>query len=126
MFIKHKYVITLCTLTGDTSIASGGVDYVSSYVVQDVYIHNPEDIKELGACNRRVLLLYGDGGAVTAIWAVLVSICNLEFKHYMTFYSYDESEGDYCLKYDVLHILSLFVTNTVKMAPWCWNIVVGM
>jgi hypothetical protein len=79
MFIKHKYVITLCTLTGDISIASAGWDYVSSYVVKDVCIPNPEDIKKLGACNRRVLLLYGDGGAVTAIWAILVGICNLEF-----------------------------------------------
>ena len=44
MFTKHKYIITLYTLTGDTSIASAGCDYVSTYIVIDVCIHNPEDI----------------------------------------------------------------------------------
>jgi len=34
--------------------------------------------KQMGAYNRRVLLLYV-GGGVTAVWAVLVNICNLEF-----------------------------------------------
>jgi len=38
----------------------------------------------------------------------------------------DDSEGDYCLNYDVLHVRSLVLMNAVKMAPWCWNIVVGM
>jgi hypothetical protein len=44
MFKKHKYVITLYALTGDTSNASGGRDYFSSYLVEDVCIHNPEYI----------------------------------------------------------------------------------
>ena len=44
MFIKHKYIITLYTLTRDTWVASAGWDYVSSYVVWDVCTHNPEDI----------------------------------------------------------------------------------
>ena len=44
MFIKHKYIITLYTLIRDTWIVSAGWDYVSSYVVRDVCIHNPEDI----------------------------------------------------------------------------------
>jgi hypothetical protein len=44
MFIKHKYFTTLYTVTGDTSIASAGQDYVSSYVAEGVCIHNPEDI----------------------------------------------------------------------------------
>jgi hypothetical protein len=35
--------------------------------------------KQLGAYNRRSLLLYGGGGGVTAVWAVLLNICNLEF-----------------------------------------------
>jgi len=35
--------------------------------------------KQLGTYNRRVLLLYGGGGTGTAVWAVLVNICNLEF-----------------------------------------------
>jgi len=36
--------------------------------------------KQLGAYNRRVLLLYGGGGGVvTAVWAVFVDICNIEF-----------------------------------------------
>jgi hypothetical protein len=34
--------------------------------------------KQLGAYNRRVFLLYG-GVGVTAVWALLVNICNLEF-----------------------------------------------
>jgi hypothetical protein len=33
--------------------------------------------KQLAAYNRRVLLLYD--GIVTAVWAVLVNVCNLEF-----------------------------------------------
>ena len=38
--------------------------------------------KQLGAYNRRVLLLHvggGGGGCVTAVWAVLVDNCILEF-----------------------------------------------
>ena len=44
MFTKHKYIITLYTLTRGTWILSAGWDYVSSYVVRDVCIHNPKDI----------------------------------------------------------------------------------
>jgi len=44
MFIKYKYIITLYTLTRGTWIVSAGWDYVSSYVVRDVCIHNPDDI----------------------------------------------------------------------------------
>ena len=33
--------------------------------------------KQLGVYNRRVMLLCG--GGVTAVWAVLVNICNLDF-----------------------------------------------
>jgi hypothetical protein len=44
MFIKHKSVTTLYTLTGDTSIALAGRDYVSSYVAEGVCIHSLEDI----------------------------------------------------------------------------------
>jgi len=35
--------------------------------------------KQLGVYNRRVMLLCGGGGGVTAVWAVLVNICNLDF-----------------------------------------------
>jgi len=44
MFIKHKYIITLYTLTRDTWIVSAGWYYISSYVARDVCIQNPEDI----------------------------------------------------------------------------------
>ena len=37
----------------------------------------PRKYKQLGKCNRRVPLLYAV--VITAIWAVLVIICNLEF-----------------------------------------------
>ena len=41
-----------------------------------LYTHSRR-YKQLGAYNRRVLLLYG--GTVTAVWAVLFNICILEF-----------------------------------------------
>jgi len=78
MFIKHKYIITLYSVTGDTSIVSTGWDYVSTYVGRDVCIYNPEDINKWEHITE-VLLQYGVGGGVTAVWAVLFNICNSEF-----------------------------------------------
>jgi hypothetical protein len=57
--------------------ASAEGDHIGSYIVKDVCIHNPETRNCWEGINRRNLLLYG--GGVTAIWAVLVNVCDLEF-----------------------------------------------
>jgi len=72
MFIRHKYVITIYNLTRDTR-------YVECFSWTRLCLYTQSRrYKQLGAYNRRGLLLYG-GGGVTAVWAVLVNICNLEF-----------------------------------------------
>jgi hypothetical protein len=51
---------------------------------------------------------------------VLVNMCNLEFKHFKFFHFYDESEGDYHLRY-VLDFDPLLLINSLKLTPWCQN-----
>ena len=58
------------------SYVSAGQDHIGSYVVKDVCIHSLENICnwKLVTCNPLLC-----GVVITAIWAVLVIICNLEF-----------------------------------------------
>jgi hypothetical protein len=85
------------------SYPSARQNHIGSYIVNYVCIHNPENnnnwvhiTEEAHYC--MVLLLHQGG-------LVLFNICNLEFQHFKTFNSCDESKGDWHLKY-VLDILS--------------------
>jgi hypothetical protein len=70
MFIKNKYnSSTLYTLTWDT-----GQDHIGSYIVKDVSLHKPENIKNWDLITQAAHLYV----AFTAVWTVLVNICNLE------------------------------------------------
>jgi len=45
MFIRNKYNnSTLYTVTRDVSYASVGWDHAGSYIVKDVFTHNPQNI----------------------------------------------------------------------------------
>jgi hypothetical protein len=77
MFIKTQHNSTaVYTLTRDTSCASAGQDHIGSYIVKDVFIHNPGNINNWESITRRGPLLHGV--VITAMWAVLGDICNLE------------------------------------------------
>ena len=77
MFIKHKYVITLYTLTWRYVECVSWTRLCFIICCKRCLYTRSRRYKQLGAYNRRSLLLYG-GGGVTAVWAVLVNICNLE------------------------------------------------
>jgi hypothetical protein len=74
MSIKNKYSnSTLYTLTWDT--ASAGQDHIGSCIIKDVYVHKPENVNNRDLNNTSSPLMYV---VITAVWTVLVNICNLE------------------------------------------------
>jgi hypothetical protein len=76
----------------------------------------PRKYKQLVWYNTRGPLLFGVVN--TAVWTVLVIICNLELLHFKTF---NEREVDWHWQY-VMDIQSFIFSKLVKMTPWCWNI----
>ena len=46
-------------------------------LLSKMFVYATQKLETAGRYNKRGLLLYG--GVVTAMWAVLVNICNFEF-----------------------------------------------
>jgi hypothetical protein len=83
MFIKDKYNSTLCTLTQDMSFTLAGQNHIGSYVVKEVFIHNPENksnwVRVTEEAHYCMVLLLQQGGLA------VFNIYHLEFQHFKNF-----------------------------------------
>jgi len=111
------FVVALLMLTRVLSYCSGKRDPFGPYMSQ-IFIHRCIKYKQMWSCTRRDSLIYGV--VITAIWTVLVEICNLECRYFKTFNFNDENVGDWnirkCWTYNLLLLI-----NSLKMARWWPN-----